>query len=163
MCPISHCLRFGGRGTTSSYETIVLPSGDNSAKQSVRPIGRARRPKLSEQALLKEPDLQRRFRPGIDANGSGERIYASGLQNPVGVAWAPGTRTLCTAVNERDELDDELVPDHLTSVQEGGFYGVRSRSHRDFWRRWLRNLAASSKPFPHTPLAAADKKVAQVL
>ena len=59
----------------------------------------------------------------INPDGSGEKIYASGLRNPVGLAWAPGTTTLWTAVNERDELGDELVPDYLTSVKEGGFYG----------------------------------------
>lgn len=59
----------------------------------------------------------------VNPDGSGERIYASGLRNPVGMAWAPGTSTLWTAVNERDELGDDLVPDYLTSVKEGGFYG----------------------------------------
>ena len=59
----------------------------------------------------------------LNPDGTGERIYASGLRNPVGMAWAPGTRTLWTAVNERDELGDELVPDYLTSVRPGGFYG----------------------------------------
>ena len=59
----------------------------------------------------------------INPDGTGEKIYASGLRNPVGLAWAPGTTTLWTAVNERDELGDELVPDYLTSVREGGFYG----------------------------------------
>lgn len=59
----------------------------------------------------------------INPAGTGERIYASGLRNPVGMDWAPGTNTLYTAVNERDELGDDLVPDYLTSVQQGGFYG----------------------------------------
>lgn len=59
----------------------------------------------------------------VNLDGSGERIYASGLRNPEGMAWAPGTNTLWTAVNERDELGDELVPDYLTGVKEGGFYG----------------------------------------
>lgn len=59
----------------------------------------------------------------INPDGSAERIYASGLRNPVGLGWAPGTNLLWTAVNERDELGDELVPDYLTSVKEGGFYG----------------------------------------
>lgn len=57
----------------------------------------------------------------INTDGSGERIYASGLRNPVGMAW--NGNTLWTAVNERDELGDDLVPDYITSVQEGGFYG----------------------------------------
>lgn len=59
----------------------------------------------------------------ISPDGSGERIYASGLRNPVGMDWAPGTETLWTAVNERDGLGDDLVPDYITSVKEGGFYG----------------------------------------
>ncbi len=59
----------------------------------------------------------------INPDGSGERIYGSGLRNPVGMDWAPGTQTLWTSVNERDELGDNLVPDYLTSVQPGGFYG----------------------------------------
>jgi len=59
----------------------------------------------------------------INPDGTGEKIYASGLRNPVGMGWAPGTNTLWTAVNERDELGDELVPDYTTGVKEGGFYG----------------------------------------
>ncbi len=59
----------------------------------------------------------------INPDGSGERVYASGLRNPVGIDWASGTKTLYAAVNERDKLGDDLVPDYLTSVQEGGFYG----------------------------------------
>ena len=59
----------------------------------------------------------------VNPDGSGEKIYASGLRNPVGMAWAPGTETLFSAVNERDELGDDLVPDYLTSVQANGFYG----------------------------------------
>lgn len=59
----------------------------------------------------------------INPDGSGERVFASGLRNPVGMDWAPGTQTLWTVVNERDELGDELVPDFFTSVKENGFYG----------------------------------------
>lgn len=59
----------------------------------------------------------------VNLDGSGERIYASGLRNPVGADWAPGTQTMWTAVNERDGLGDDLVPDYITSVKEGGFYG----------------------------------------
>ncbi|MGA0560004.1 PQQ-dependent sugar dehydrogenase [Larkinella sp. VNQ87] len=59
----------------------------------------------------------------MNPDGSGERIYASGLRNPVGMDWAPGTNTLWTAVNERDELGDDLVPDYITGVKEDGFYG----------------------------------------
>jgi glucose/arabinose dehydrogenase len=59
----------------------------------------------------------------FNPDGTGERIYASGLRNPQGMGWAPGTHTLWVAVNERDELGDDLVPDYITSVKEGGFYG----------------------------------------
>jgi glucose/arabinose dehydrogenase len=58
----------------------------------------------------------------VNLDGSGEKIYASGLRNPVGMAWAPGTNMLWTAVNERDGLGDYLVPDYITSVKTGAFY-----------------------------------------
>jgi glucose/arabinose dehydrogenase len=51
------------------------------------------------------------------------RIYASGLRNPVGMAWSGVNNTLWTVVNERDELGSDLVPDYLTSVRDGAFYG----------------------------------------
>ena len=51
------------------------------------------------------------------------RVFASGLRNPVGMAWEPTTNVLWTVVNERDGLGDETPPDYLTSVREGGFYG----------------------------------------
>jgi glucose/arabinose dehydrogenase len=51
------------------------------------------------------------------------RIFASGLRNPVGMAFEPTTGVLWTAVNERDELGSDLVPDYMTSVKDGGFYG----------------------------------------
>jgi glucose/arabinose dehydrogenase len=51
------------------------------------------------------------------------RIFASGLRNPNGLAWQPQTGTLWTTVNERDELGSDLVPDYMSSVQDGGFYG----------------------------------------
>ena len=59
----------------------------------------------------------------INPDGSGERIFASGLRNPIGMDWEPETGVLWTAVNERDGLGDDLVPDYITSVKEGGFYG----------------------------------------
>ena len=67
------------------------------------------------------------FKPGaqvfkINADGSMSE-FASGLRNPVGIAFAPGTNTLYVSVNERDGLGDDLPPDYLTSVKPGGFYG----------------------------------------
>ncbi len=57
------------------------------------------------------------------ADGSDQRTFASGLRNPVGIAFYPGTDDLYVVVNERDGLGDGLVPDYLTRLQEGGFYG----------------------------------------
>ena len=59
----------------------------------------------------------------IDPASGTHRIFASGLRNPVGLAWEPVTGMLWTAVNERDELGPDLVPDYMTSVKDGGFYG----------------------------------------
>ncbi|HUP58880.1 MAG TPA: sorbosone dehydrogenase family protein [Thermoanaerobaculia bacterium] len=59
----------------------------------------------------------------MNPDGSGRRIFASGLRNPIGLAWNPANRTLWTVVNERDGLGDELVPDYITEVKAGAFYG----------------------------------------
>ncbi|NRF68227.1 sorbosone dehydrogenase family protein [Aquincola sp. S2] len=59
----------------------------------------------------------------IDPRTGAKRLYASGLRNPNGLAWDPSTGMLWTVVNERDELGNDLVPDYLTSVRDGGFYG----------------------------------------
>ncbi len=59
----------------------------------------------------------------IDARTGAQAVYASGLRNPNGLAWEPVTGQLWTVVNERDELGSDLVPDYLTSVRAGGFYG----------------------------------------
>lgn len=59
----------------------------------------------------------------INPDGTGEKVYAAGLRNPVGMDWNPVTGELWTAVNERDKIGNNLVPDYITSVQEGGWYG----------------------------------------
>jgi glucose/arabinose dehydrogenase len=59
----------------------------------------------------------------FNPDGTGKRIYASGVRNPIGLAWLPGTRTLWAAVQERDRLGDDLVPDFVTEIKDGGFYG----------------------------------------
>src|SRR5215813_11690289 len=59
----------------------------------------------------------------IDPRAGQSRVFASGLRNPNGMDWQPQTGALWTAVNERDELGSDLVPDYMTSVQDGGFYG----------------------------------------
>jgi glucose/arabinose dehydrogenase len=59
----------------------------------------------------------------VDAASGEHRLYATGLRNPNGLAWEPQTRMLWVVVNERDEIGSDLVPDYLTSVRDGGFYG----------------------------------------
>lgn len=59
----------------------------------------------------------------LDLKSGGKRIFASGLRNPNGMAWEPESGALWTSVNERDDLGSDLVPDYMTSVRDGGFYG----------------------------------------
>jgi len=76
---------------------------------------------VGENGLDKEVNRARIIETNLD--GTNMKVYASGIRNPVGMDWQPGTDILWTAVNERDELGDDLVPDYFTSVKEGGFYG----------------------------------------
>ncbi len=59
----------------------------------------------------------------VDARSGSHRVFASGLRNPNGMAWEPQSGALWTVVNERDELGSDLVPDYMTSVRDGAFYG----------------------------------------
>ncbi len=59
----------------------------------------------------------------VDPQTGSHRIFASGLRNPVGMAWEPQTNALWAAVNERDELGSDLVPDYMTAIHDGAFYG----------------------------------------
>lgn len=70
-----------------------------------------------------EKDERRAAISVYDVDGKNGRIFASGLRNPVGLAFNPKTNELWTAVNERDGLGDDLVPDFVTSVKDGAFYG----------------------------------------
>lgn len=75
----------------------------------------------------------------INPDGTGERIFASGLRNPNGMAWQPVTHALWTVVNERDMLGDDLVPDYLTHVKDGAFYGWP-------WAYWGHHVDARVQP-----------------
>lgn len=70
-----------------------------------------------------ESEKRRAMILAFDPDGKNERVFAHGLRNPVGLAVHPKTGQLWTSVNERDELGDNLVPDYITQVVEGGFYG----------------------------------------
>jgi glucose/arabinose dehydrogenase len=76
----------------------------------------------SESNVSVEPELRATICE-YNPDGSGRRIFASGIRNPVGLALNPVTKEIWTCVNERDGLGDDLVPDYATSVKDGGFYG----------------------------------------
>ena len=76
---------------------------------------------VGENGLAEEKDRAAIWE--IDRATGKSRVFASGLRNPVGMAWQPQTGALWTVVNERDELGNDLVPDYMTSVRAGGFYG----------------------------------------
>jgi glucose/arabinose dehydrogenase len=76
---------------------------------------------VGENGLEVEKDRARILE--IDPITGSSRAYATGLRNPNGLGWEPSTNALWTVVNERDELGDDLVPDYLTSVKDGAFYG----------------------------------------
>lgn len=70
-----------------------------------------------------EDDSQRAAISVMNPDGSGRRLFATGIRNPVGLAWQPGTSNLWTVCNERDNLGDDIPPDYLTLVRDGAFYG----------------------------------------
>lgn len=102
-----------------------LPAGGHSTRNVIfRPDGRKLYVSVGSRSNNDDGEDERRaaileFNP----DGTGQRIFASGIRNPVGLAIQPGTGALWTAVNERDNLGDDLVPDYATSVRDGGFYG----------------------------------------
>ncbi|HEX4950543.1 MAG TPA: sorbosone dehydrogenase family protein [Blastocatellia bacterium] len=76
----------------------------------------------SESNVSVEPEIRATICE-YNPDGTGQRIYASGIRNPVGLVLNPVTKEIWTCVNERDGLGDDLVPDYVTSVKDGGFYG----------------------------------------
>lgn len=75
----------------------------------------------------------------VDRATGSKRLFATGLRNPNGLGWEPQSKALWTVVNERDELGNDLVPDYLTSVKDGAFYGWP-------WSYWGQNVDARVKP-----------------
>jgi glucose/arabinose dehydrogenase len=75
----------------------------------------------------------------VDLATGQKRLYASGLRNPTAMAWEPQTKALWAVANERDELGNDLVPDYLTTVKDGAFYGWP-------WSYWGQHVDARVKP-----------------
>jgi glucose/arabinose dehydrogenase len=101
-----------GRGYNQHWTRNVIFSPDG--KKMYVTVG-------SETNVDVETEPMRAAISEFNPDGSGRRIYATGTRNPVGLAWSRGT--LWAAVEERDDLGDDLPPDYVTSIQPGGFYG----------------------------------------
>ncbi|HEN8713783.1 MULTISPECIES: PQQ-dependent sugar dehydrogenase [Pseudomonas] len=97
-----------------------------------------------------EAEVDRAMVWQIDAATGAHKPYATGLRNPTALAIQPGSGQLWTVVNERDELGPDLVPDYLTSVREGGFYGWP-------YSYWGQNVDERVKPQNPDKVAAAIK------
>lgn len=97
-----------------------------------------------------EAELDRALVWQIDVNTGAHKPYATGLRNPTALAMHPETGQLWSVVNERDELGPDLVPDYLTSVREGGFYGWP-------YSYWGQNVDTRVKPQDPKKVAAAIK------
>jgi glucose/arabinose dehydrogenase len=104
-------------GYNNHWTRNILPSADGKALFVA--VGSASN--VGEHGMAQERRRANILR--IDLPTGRETVFASGLRNPVGMAIEPRTGALWTAVNERDELGDELVPDYITSVRADGFYG----------------------------------------
>ncbi|MGA3097885.1 MAG: sorbosone dehydrogenase family protein [Bryobacteraceae bacterium] len=123
----------GDLKATGPVETIIptLPVGGHSTRDvAFSPDGKKMFVSVGSGSNVAEtdPDLQKQEFHRADIlqytpDGALEKVYASGIRNPVGIAINPTTGELWCSVNERDALGDNLVPDYITHVQEGGFYG----------------------------------------
>jgi len=109
-------LKIGGTNNRHWTRSIIADPEENKIY-----IGSGSSSNIAENGIDKE--MLRANILVINKDGTGLKVYASGLRNPVGLGWAPGTHTLWATVNERDELGDKMVPDYFTSIKPGGFYG----------------------------------------
>jgi glucose/arabinose dehydrogenase len=116
--------------TVQGVKVADLPAGRNhhwtkslvaSADGSKLYVGVGSNSNIGDNGM--EEEVNRAAILEIDRVSGQTTLFAGGLRNPVGLAWQPDSGALWTAVNERDELGDDLVPDYMTSVQRGGFYG----------------------------------------
>ena len=109
----------------SSKIYIGVGSGDNASEKGM------------------ENEINRACILEVNPDGTGMRIYASGLRNPVGMGWAPGSNILFAAVNERDELGDNLVPDYLNRRKRRRFLWLAIFL---FWRAMLMTRVKEKRP-----------------
>jgi len=89
-----------------------------------------------------ENEVERAAILEVDARTGAKRVFASGLRNPNGMDWEPNSGALWTSVNERDEIGNDLVPDYITSVKRGAFYG---------WPFSYYGQHPDKRPYPRRP------------
>ncbi len=129
---LRYAYRRGDTALAGSAETVVaLPAGPRNHHWTKNLIADAQGRRLyvtvgsnsntAEHGIDEEHDRAAVLE--VDPAAHRYRIFASGLRNPNGLAWEPKSGQLWTVVNERDELGNDLVPDYLTSLRDGGFYG----------------------------------------
>lgn len=121
------------RGPAEIIVREIFPGAKHAQGHSTRdvvfsPDGKKMYVAVGSGSNIDNPDNHRsEFHRGnileFNPDGSGIRVFASGIRNPVGLAFNPKTGELWTSTNERDALGDNLVPDYTTHVQDGGFYG----------------------------------------
>ncbi|RYD24700.1 MAG: sorbosone dehydrogenase family protein, partial [Lysobacteraceae bacterium] len=119
------------RVTATSQPLVSLPAGGYNNHWTrnllLSPDGRTLYVSVGSASNVGEHGMDEETRRAailaVDLRTGRERLYASGLRNPVGMAWAPGSNVLWAAVNERDQLGDDIAPDYLVGVRDGGFYG----------------------------------------
>ena len=133
----------------ASQPTVIVPNLPRGGTHWTRtiafgPDGRLYVSVGSSCNVCREQDARRAAILRYDADGSGERIFASGIRNAVGTAFHPVTGALWATINERDWRGDDVPPDYITEVREGGFYG------------WPDCMIVHGKPVPDDRFARAD-------
>ena len=113
----------GPRVKVTADGALGMPDGHPTRNLAINAAGTKMYVAIGSRSNASEEPVPRATIQEFNIDGSGQRTFTSGLRNPVGLAFRPGTDELFTAVNERDGMGDELVPDYLTRVQDGQFYG----------------------------------------
>jgi len=113
----------GPRKAVTAPGAFGEPRGHWTRNLVFAPDGRRFYVAIGSRANVAEEDAPRATVQVFEADGSSQRTFAAGLRNPVGIAFHPDTAELYVVVNERDGLGDGLVPDFLTRVREGEFFG----------------------------------------
>jgi len=141
---------YDARTKKASQPTVIVPNLPRGGTHWTRtiafgPDGRLYVSVGSSCNVCREQDPRRAAILRYEANGSGEHLFASGIRNAVGIAFHPTTGALWATINERDWRGDDLPPDYITEVKEGGFYG------------WPECMIVQGKAVPDERFARGDR------